>query len=141
MPRSCRAVIIRPQAAGTNPFRPDTNFIDFGNDVKGLAANLKNIEEVVQNASSQKVGNSIWNLSSLGDIIGNCSRTLTECDNLLREEHKFNRDGAFIYNLDWNLRVQPRIDLLRQRLNFHKEKVGFSTHHFSLRHCKYLPAI
>jgi hypothetical protein len=105
----------------------ETNFIDFGNDVKDLAENLDNIKDVVQNASTtwdtRFKTKPIWNLSSLSTIIGNCAQTLKSCDTLLKEERKFNRGGSFIYNVEWNVRVQPQIDLLRQRLTFHTAKV------------------
>lgn len=64
-----------------------------------------------------------WDLSSLKEIIGDYDRTLRDCEKLLRENHEYTKNRGFVYNLDWNYFIQPKIDHLRKRLQMHNSKI------------------
>lgn len=103
-------------------------FIEFGNDIKDLAQNLKDITSVVSNASRQLQQSpnedGLWDLSSLVEIIGDYHRTLTDCQDILHENSQFSQNTNPLYNIQWNVLVQPRIDRLRSRLQFHNSKIA-----------------
>jgi len=105
-------------------------FIEFGNDIKDLAQNLKDITSVVSNASRQLQQSpnedGLWDLSSLAEIIGDYHRTLTDCQDILHENSQFSQNTNPLYNIQWNVLVQPRIDRLRSRLQFHNSKVSIA---------------
>jgi hypothetical protein len=113
----------------------DQHFISLGNDIKGLAQNLSDILDVVENAqitwkqqtlrSSQLRGASPkeWNLSSLNEIVGDYKTTLEDCDRLLKDHPEFYKDQNFTANIEWNLLVQPKVDSLEKRLEKHNSKI------------------
>ncbi|OCL12417.1 hypothetical protein AOQ84DRAFT_386154 [Glonium stellatum] len=115
-----------------NGFAKENNatlqFTEFGSDIKDLAQNLKDITSVVSNASRQRQQSpnedGLWELSSLVEIIGDYERTLTDCQGLLHENRQFSQNTNPAYNIQWNVLVQPRIDRLRSRLQFHNSKIG-----------------
>jgi hypothetical protein len=111
----------------------DQQYQDFGNDIKYLAENLKNISRVVENAKSQQSQQSVglrsppvqkdWDLSSLKEIIGDYENTLADCKKLLEENHEFRKKRNFAYNNYWNFVIQPKFDQLRRRLQSHNTKI------------------
>jgi hypothetical protein len=111
----------------------DQQYQDFGNDIKYLSENLKDISRVVENAKSQQSQQSAglrspslqkdWDLSSLKEIIGDYEKTLSDCRKLLEENHEFRKKRNFAYNNYWNLVIQPKIDQLRKRLQLHNTKI------------------
>lgn len=105
---------------------------DFGNDIRCLSDNLHNIRRVVENATDTWVRNSgcgptrtkHWNLASLDEIIGDYHATLTECRRLLEENREFRSASNFAYNIEWAMRIQPKVDHLRKRLEAHNAKIA-----------------
>ncbi|PMD25960.1 hypothetical protein NA56DRAFT_390095 [Hyaloscypha hepaticicola] len=109
---------------------------DFWNDVRSLAENLGRTWSVVENAQDAWKQHSLpllaspglpsqkdWDLTSLREIIGDYYKTLTDCENLLRENPEFRKNRNFVYNIEWNLVVQPKVEQLRKRLEFHNTKI------------------
>ena len=64
-----------------------------------------------------------WDLTSLREIIGDYHKTLTDCEKLLQENHEFKKNRNFAYNVEWNLVLQPKVDQLRLKLDFHNTKI------------------
>lgn len=64
-----------------------------------------------------------WDLTSLREIIGDYHKTLTDCRELLEENPEFRKDRNFAYNIEWNKVIQPKVELLRKRLEFHNTKI------------------
>jgi hypothetical protein len=104
--------------------------------VRNLAENLTNIERVIENAKATWTQQSIrlvrsrvspqpkeWDLSSLREIIGDYHKTLIDCQKLLEENHEFRRNRNFAYNIEWNVVIQPKVEHLRKRLEFHNSKI------------------
>jgi len=110
---------------------------NFGDDIKGLAENLNNITNVVENAKitwaqhSLRMGRSRfspvqkdWDFSSLREIIGDYHKTLADCKTLLEENHEFRKNRNAAYNIEWNVVIQPKVDHLRKRLESHNSKIS-----------------
>jgi hypothetical protein len=122
-------------AADRITFLLDKEYQEFGNDIKNLSENLNDISQVVENAKAQLSPLSVrfrspppqrnWNLSSLREIIGDYNGTLMECQKLLDENHEFRRSRNFVYNIEWNALIQPKVDQLRRRLHSHNSKILF----------------
>lgn len=104
--------------------------------MKGLAENLQNISRVVENAKAAWTQHSLqfirapgpalqkdWDLTSLREIIGDYHKTLTDCRKLLEENPEFRKNRNFAYNIEWNKVIQPKVELLRKRLEFHNTKI------------------
>jgi hypothetical protein len=109
---------------------------DFWNDVRSLAENLQDISRVVENAKATWTQQSLqlvrspglpsqkdWDLTSLREIIGDYHKTLTDCRKLLEENPEFRKNRNFAYNIEWNKVIQPKVELLRKRLEFHNTKI------------------
>lgn len=114
----------------------DRQYQEFGNDIKNLAENLRNIERVIENAKATWTQQSLrhvrsralppqkeWDLSSLREIIGDYHRTLMDCQKLLEENHEFRRNRSFVYNIEWNVVIQRKVEHLRKRLESHNSKI------------------
>lgn len=64
-----------------------------------------------------------WDLKSLLQICGYFRKTLQDCQQLLNDQSKFGTGhGGFIYNIQWNLSVEPQITRLKDRVAFHNIK-------------------
>lgn len=69
----------------------------------------------------------MWDLKSLLQICGDFRKTLNECQRLLGDTAKFERGrDNFIYNIRWNLSLEPQVSTLRDRVAFHNIKVTIS---------------
>lgn len=120
----------------------NTQYNEFGNDIRNLAENLRNITTVIENAASSWQQQSMrglgggnfrglpprsprreWDLSSLREIIGDYYRTIQDCKKLIEENSNFRMDRNFAYNIEWNLVIQPKVNQLRQRLESHNSKI------------------
>lgn len=68
--------------------------------------------------------NHVWDLKSLLQICGDFQKTIQDCRRLLEDQSRFGRGrGGFIYNIQWNLSVEPEITRLKDRVAFHNIKV------------------
>ncbi len=105
----------------------DQQYIDFGISIKGLAQNLRNVEGIIRNANeglrSHSLRKPVWDLEELEDIVGDYEKTLRECDGLLSRESSFQKRHGFVYNIMWNVRIEPEIARLKDSITFHKLKV------------------
>jgi hypothetical protein len=64
-----------------------------------------------------------WDLSSLREIVGDYHKTLADCQKLLEDNPEFRKNRNFAYNIEWNVVLQPKVDQLRKRLEFHNTKI------------------
>lgn len=116
---------------------PDQKYVEFGRDISNLGDNLNNICRVVENAKLTWAQHSLrlrrsrgqalpkdWDLSSLREIIGDYHKTLADCSRLLEENSEFRKNRNFVYNVDWHIFLQPKVDQLRKRLEFHNSKIA-----------------
>ena len=66
----------------------------------------------------------MWDLKSLVKICGDFRKTIGECETLLGNRNKFARGrGGFVYNLQWNLTIEPEVRRLKDRVVFHNIKI------------------
>lgn len=107
-------------------------YAEFGADIQHLATNLTKLGEVIGDVTKQvpaslsRAGRT-RDLKSLLQICGNFRKTLTECQLLLNDSSKFEKGrGNFIYNVRWNLSIEPLVSRLRDRVAFHNIKVTIS---------------
>ncbi|PMD45938.1 hypothetical protein L207DRAFT_628596 [Hyaloscypha variabilis F] len=109
---------------------------EFWNDVKVLEENLRNILLVIENAKATWVQHSLprmrspglplqidWELSSIGEIVGDYQKTLYDCQKLLDDNPELRKNRNFAYNIEWNYVLEPEVDQLRKRLQFHNTKI------------------
>ena len=57
------------------------------------------------------------------EIIGDYHKTITDCQKLLNENPEFRKSRNFAYNIEWNFVLQPKVEQLRKRLEFHNTKI------------------
>ncbi|TDZ19079.1 hypothetical protein Cob_v007997 [Colletotrichum orbiculare MAFF 240422] len=112
-----------------NDFNATRQYAEFGRDVKNLARNLDILGRVVDQAEcSLRQGGAYqgslrWDSSSLGEIIGDYRETLTECAQLLDNNHRYSISSGPLRNIEWNVLVAPTADRLRARIALHNAKV------------------
>jgi hypothetical protein len=107
----------------------EKQYADFGVDIQYLSNNLKQLGQVIQDVTKQARPLSAeehkWDLKTLPQICGDFRKTLVDCQNFLQDERKFSHGrGGFIYNIQWNLTMEPEVRRLRDRVAFHNIKVG-----------------
>lgn len=97
-------------------------------DIQYLARNLRQLGQVIRDVTKQVPSLSAddhkWDLKALPQICGDFRKTLNDCERFLRDESKFSqgREG-FIYNIQWNLIIEPEVARLKDRVAFHNIKV------------------
>ena len=63
-------------------------------------------------------------LHPVSQAIGDFRKTLADCEKLLNDNSRFQRDSAgFVDNVVWHLSTQRDVDILRERIHFHGTKV------------------
>ena len=63
-------------------------------------------------------------LHPVSQAIGDFRKTLADCEKLLNDNSRFQRDSAgFVDNVVWHLSTQRDVDILRERIRFHGTKV------------------
>ena len=112
----------------------EKQYADFGVDIQYLARNLDKlgqvIRDVIKRVPSLPAGERKWDLKTLPQICGDFEKTLVDCERLLKDESKFSRGrGGFIYNIQWNLTIEPEVARLKDRVAFHNIKVGLEFIH------------
>ena len=106
-----------------------TQYAQFGVEIEHLAGNLKRLGTVIKDAtkhvpSSLSPDENSWDLRSLTKICGDFRKTIGECESLLGNHDKFARGrGGFVYNLQWNLTIEPEVGRLKARVVFHNIKI------------------
>lgn len=116
-------------------------YAEFGADIQHFARNLQKLGQVIGDVTKQvpvtlSREDHTWDLKSLLQICGDFRKTLTECQRLLEDTAKFERGrDNFIYNIRWNLSVEPQVSTLRDRVAFHNIKVTISpwTHFYVIQ--------
>ncbi|KAL8825812.1 MAG: hypothetical protein Q9170_007647 [Blastenia crenularia] len=108
-------------------------YFDFGRDIKALAETLQRLEQIIINADSQKAQRP-WQkpddeyraaLQPVGEAAGDFKRTLDDCQNLLANNIRFQRNSAsFVHNVQWSLGAERDVNILRDRVRFHLIKLG-----------------
>ncbi|KAK1982055.1 hypothetical protein LZ30DRAFT_591393 [Colletotrichum cereale] len=111
-----------------NDFNATRQYAEFGRDVRGLAENLEILNRVVNKADQSLRQEGAfkplrWDPSSLGEIIGDYKETLSECCNLIADNHRYRLSGGPLRNIEWNVLVAPAADRLRARIVLHNSKV------------------
>jgi hypothetical protein len=126
----CLPRLPRPAAANHPTRVPARQYVEFGNDVKGLANNLDTLSDVVANATRSLYQQSPWRTPrlrwderSLLDIVGDYRITLQQCTELLRTNRGYRLPSGPIRNLEWNIFVQPQADHLRHKIRMHNSKI------------------
>jgi hypothetical protein len=108
-------------------------YIEFGVAIQNLAQNLDSIEKIIKNAKRQlrerrlhDFGPDPFDLSAFEQIVGNYAVTLDECNTLLDNNRKYRHDReGFVFNIVWNLDVDPTVVRLRDKIAFHNVKVSW----------------
>lgn len=108
-------------------------YLEFGVAIQTLAQNLDSIQKIIQNAERQlrerrlrDFGPVPFDLDAFDQIVGDYAGTLDECNTLLVNNKKYRRDHqGFVYNIIWNLDVNPTVVRLRDKVAFHNVKVSW----------------
>lgn len=60
----------------------------------------------------------------MSQAIGDFRKTIADCEKLLSDNERFQRDSAgFVDNVVWHLSTQRDVEILRERIHFHGTKV------------------
>jgi hypothetical protein len=108
-------------------------YLEFGVAIQGLAQNLDSIRKIIGNAERQlhekrmhDFGPDPFDLSAFDQIVGNYTVTLDKCNALLVNNKKYLHDRqGFVYNVIWNLDVDPAVVRLRDMIALHNVKVSY----------------
>ncbi|KAH8703793.1 hypothetical protein BGW36DRAFT_355196 [Talaromyces proteolyticus] len=103
--------------------RAPSLYSEFGDNVKGLAANLKDLHKVIESLSQNgQPRDSSYTDSSYGvtlvDIIGDYGRTLQDCEKFLKDKECFKWKDGFITNIFWNFNIAGKVQGLKDRVTF-----------------------
>ena len=119
-----------PLLTAFSPWSIEKQYADFGSDIHYLARNLEKLSKVIQDVTRQipqtlSLEDHSWDLRSLLKICGDFRKTISECQRLLDNRSKFGRGrGGFVYNIQWNLTVEPEVRRLKERVAFHNIKIA-----------------
>ncbi|KAF2457314.1 hypothetical protein BDY21DRAFT_286239 [Lineolata rhizophorae] len=103
-------------------------YIEFGNDIRGLATNLDSVGRVVNNALNEMNNRNLplcrpWDLSSLREIVGDYETTLRDSKALLEENKQYGTPRGHMANVEFNVLVQPKAQRLQERILLHNSKM------------------
>jgi len=107
----------------------DKRFIAFANDVKSFRLRLEELNDAFQNSlrpydKFQSDATKIKSNLSLRELVGDFNDTLRQCQDILQKHGKSLRNGSGIFqNLVWATTVNDKVDVLRQRIQFHTQQV------------------
>ncbi|KAI9651586.1 MAG: hypothetical protein M1831_000597 [Alyxoria varia] len=119
----------------------DVQYLRFGRDIDSFAGNLHSLINVIKHANHQRPQRPWGNhdnecrqtLQPLSQAVGDFNATLRECDKLLNDRSRFQRDKAgFVDNVQWHMSTQRDVDILRERVHFHATKLLVLTKPFEL---------
>lgn len=112
---------------------------EFGQDVDALRYNLDLLATVIQSAdyklydlTRSRTAALTWDPRSLGQIIGDCWKTIYECDELLSDNSSYAVDAGPVRNVRWNLMVQDDVDALQFRIQQHTAKIHLALAPFEM---------
>ncbi|KAL8717384.1 MAG: hypothetical protein Q9225_005365 [Loekoesia sp. 1 TL-2023] len=124
-----------------NPsLRLDSQYLEFGQDIKALADTLQCLPRIIQNAESQSPQRP-WNkpeddyrAAQVVQAAGDFNGTLKECQTLLDNNTRFRTDAnRFVRNVQWSLGVERDVGILRDRVRFHLVKLGILLKPFEIQ--------
>ena len=114
--------------------RASTSFINFRNDIRQLQNRLEQFHHALNNAHNY-VGGFDDCVASVeekrarfkkdaDELIGDFNSTLQECHQLLQVHCRFeHRESRPVENFRWNAGIEPRIEVLRKRLQSHTNMI------------------
>ncbi|KAL8678287.1 MAG: hypothetical protein Q9186_005337 [Xanthomendoza sp. 1 TL-2023] len=108
-------------------------YLKFGREIESFAENLQQIEGVINHTNRQRPRRR-WRddpddecrlaLQPVFQTVGDFKKTLDECQKLLNDHERFQRDAAgFVDNVVWHISTQRDVDILRERVRFHATKL------------------
>ncbi|KAL8652976.1 MAG: hypothetical protein Q9210_002368 [Variospora velana] len=116
----------------TSVSTPDILYLKFGREIESFTESLQQLEAVIDHANRQRPRRP-WRghddecrhaLQPLSQLVGDFKTTLDECEKLLNDHERFQRDTAgFVDNVVWHVSTQRDVDILRERVHFHTTKV------------------
>lgn len=91
---------------------------EFGAQMKYLAANLEDLQTILEAISENGIPQPInsTNLESFREIIGDYERTLQDCENFLKDKARFSWQGDFVNNMIWNFTIASDVQNLKDRV-------------------------
>ena len=119
----------------------DVQYLRFGREIQSFASNLQSVVEVTENATEKRPPRRWGNhdneyrqaLEPLTKAVGDFQATIKECQKLLNDHNRFQRNAAgFIDNVQWHMGTQRDVDILRERVQFHSTKLLVLTKPFEL---------
>lgn len=109
----------------------ERKYVEFGNNINGLAQILYKVQEVVKEVTNPADGQqsnstltTVWDTADFSEIVGDYLKTLKECEDLLHRKKNFDRQNGFVRAAVWNSRIEPEISHLNDRLSYHSLKVN-----------------
>lgn len=138
--RRCTISCLRAVDQNTNVSCQDQRYYQFGEEIKGFAGALQQLNLVFQNIERQRQQRPYLrsnaarrdstlqplpqSLTPLPALTGDFAKTITACEELLHDHSKFKWNSAgFIDNVRWWLGVEDDVAALRDRIRFHTTKV------------------
>ncbi|KAL8975099.1 MAG: hypothetical protein Q9197_000678 [Variospora fuerteventurae] len=110
----------------------DILYLRFGREIESFTESLQQLEAVIDHANRQRPRRP-WRthddecrhaLQPLSQLVGDFKKTLDECEKLLNDHERFQRDTAgFVDNVVWHVSTQRDVDILRERVHFHTTKL------------------
>lgn len=114
---------------------------DFGNEVRQLHGGLVALTKVFVNTTNYLEARGLeppgdvsfaWDRASFLEIVGDFEETLTECIRLLENNRSYSSTTGPVDNITWNVFIQPNVDRLQGRLQFHNTKLALVLKPFEL---------
>ena len=111
---------------------PDVLYHKFGRELESFTETLQQLVTIIKHANGQRPRRP-WGypddecrvaLHPVSQAIGDFRKTIADCERLLNDNERFQRDSAgFVDNVVWHLSTQRDVEILRERVHFHKTKV------------------
>lgn len=138
--RRCTISCLRAFEQNTNVSCEDQRYYQFGEEIKGFAGALQQLDLVFKNIKEQRQqrpylgGNAArrdstlqrlpQSLIPLPALTGDFMKTINACEKLLYDNSKFRWNSAgFVDNVRWWLGVEDDVAALKDRIRFHTIKV------------------
>lgn len=122
--------------------RTDLKYHQFGIEIKQLGRHLQLLRKIYANAVRERElrlrrpsrDDRTSAFHTLPELTGDFQRTLEECDRLLRDHSRFQRNKAgFVENVRWHIFGTERdVNSLRERIQIHSTKILVITKPFEL---------
>ncbi|KAG8527787.1 uncharacterized protein KY384_007941 [Bacidia gigantensis] len=137
----CQTIIWFHDKCFTKAQGAHVQYSRFGREIQSLAKNLRDLVDVAEHAAEQRPRRPWGNhsddcreaLKPLLEAAGDFQATIKDCQKLLDDHNRFQRDAAgFIDNVQWHMGTQRDVDILRERVEFHSTKILVLTKPFEL---------